>query len=122
MKPRRSFTSKPMWSRTRPLVGAAGGGGLGEPQLGARNVGHRSLVAHARLGAERLRIPRLALQDRRLRQEEVDVLVPDRDALLLVLENLDLQAVRCGDVGLVRPVVVAGLHRYAGGLPLGGRL
>ena len=104
-----------------PLGGGGRRGGLGEPQLRARNVRDRRLVAHARLGAERLRVPGLALGDRGFRQEEVDVLVPDRNALLLVLQDLDLQAVRRGDVGLVRPVVVAGLHRHARGLPLGDR-
>jgi hypothetical protein len=61
----------------------------------------------------------LALGDRGFRQEEVDVLVPDRNALLLVFQDLDLQAVRCRDVGLVGPVVVAGLYRHARGLPFG---
>ncbi|HYJ43133.1 MAG TPA: hypothetical protein VEW06_01610 [Xanthobacteraceae bacterium] len=51
------------------------------------------------------------------RQEEVDVLVPDRNALLLVLQDFDLQAVRRGDIGLIRPVVAARLHRHARGLP-----
>jgi hypothetical protein len=52
----------------------------------------------------------------------MDVLVPDRHRLGLVLQHLDAQAIRRRDPGLIEPVVVAGRHRHAGGLPFGHRL
>jgi hypothetical protein len=64
---------------------------LFEAQLNARNVGNRGVVAHARLGAEDLSVPGLALGYGGLRQEEVDMLMPDRDVLVLVFQNFDSQ-------------------------------
>src|SRR5215208_2894868 len=91
-----------------------------EPQLRSRQVGDGRVVpAHARLRAERFHIPGLALRYRGFRQEEVEVLMLDWQLLALVLQNLDSQAVRRLDKGLIRPVVTSGEHRHARGLPRG---
>src|SRR5262249_3962103 len=93
--------------------------GLGEPKLNARQIRNRRVVAYARLGAEDAAVPRLALRDRRLRQEEVNGLAWDWHRLRLVLQYLDGQAVGRVDDRLIPPAIVSGRYRHAGGLPLG---
>ena len=118
----RSFTSKPMWSSTRPLVGACGVAALANRSCSAGDVHDRRLVACA----EPCRRTCFAYQATRLRQsptsgsEEVNVLVLDRHRLGLVLQDFDAHAVRRFDECLIGPVEgVRRQHRHAGGLPLG---
>src|SRR5258708_30071064 len=93
-----------------------------ESQVGARNIGGLVAPGLAWLGPEVLGVPRLHLGDRALGHVEVHVVVPDRDRLALVLQDLDLQAFARHDPGLVGAALVAGRHRDAGGLPFGDRL
>src|SRR5262249_32945035 len=75
------------------LGGSLRGFGLVEPQLHARNVRDRSVVALTWLGAENLSVPSLTLGDCGLRQEEMDMLALDRHRLILVFQDFDAQAV-----------------------------
>src|SRR6266481_7893812 len=81
---------------------------LRESQVGARNIGGLVAPALAWLGPEVLGVPRLHLGDRALGHVEVHVVVPDRDRLTLVLQDLDLQALARDDPGLVGAALVAG--------------
>src|SRR5262249_40195051 len=115
----RRRSSKPMWSRTRPRVGACAVSTLanrsegrqilhveadvvedapagrslrridfGEPELAARNVDDRLVIARPDLAAEGFRVPGYGFGDLRFQQEEVHVLMLDGNGLGLVFEGI----------------------------------
>src|SRR5262245_39522870 len=95
---------------------------LSEPDLYARDIHNRSVIAGARLPTEGLRIPSLSLRDFSLRQEQVNMLMTDRHRLRLVFQDFDAYAVRGLHEGLVQAVIVAWKHPHTRSLPLGDPL
>ena len=116
MKAGRSFTSKPMWSSTRPRVGACAVSTLANLSWppGTSTTGDCCSSRPCRRRPSRTR-PRLWGSPL---PHEMDVLIPDRHGLGLVFEDFDAHAVRRHHEGLVKPAVVARQHRHAVGLPL----
>src|SRR5215472_9867624 len=93
--------------------------GFRERQLGARNVGGLKSSARADGRAEMLDIPGLDLGDRGFRNVVVDMVMPDRDRLAPVLQDLDLQPFARRDPRLIGAAVGAGRDVDAGSFPFG---
>src|SRR5262245_28960229 len=119
MKACRSVTSKPMWSSIRPLVVIAGVAVLANlnwtPGRSATGAWLRTPGFAPKVFTYQAWLSAIADSGRK----KCTCSCRMGTALLLVFENLDLQAVGRRDEGLIEPVVVPGLHRHACSLPPG---
>src|SRR5262249_12791052 len=94
---------------------------LAKSQVHARYIRCLVLTTHARLRAERLRIPVLNLRYFLLRHEQVDVMVLDWKLLVFVFENFDAQSVGCHHERLIRSAGPARLYGNACSFPFRDR-
>src|SRR3954464_14196491 len=118
MNPCRSFTSKPMWSSTRPLVGSAVVAVLANrictPGMSATGAWLRRLGLAPNVFTYQAWLSGIAASGRKRWTCSCRI-----GTFCCLSSRISIFKPSRGDIGLIGPVVVARLHRHARGLPLG---